>query len=190
MLRCSLVRKSKEFCQYPILDVCSAHEHNYEERKRSFVVQAMPGSSALYHNSCDSNDKVNHLSFVFKWENQKLVAKPSVKFACYSTCFYVDGTNREAARDLHLIIDVVHTSSVGKRKVYARRVLDVWPRAVIREGDLNKDFRWKKKRGTKKGDDKILDQVLHLIKNVENKAEFMDKLLSTDDPIVDPLAVD
>lgn len=193
LIRAMLIRKNPTFSHFPINQICSKHEQETHSVLRKHVLQA-----SLSTSNCWYEQTAERMSVCF-WlgheeSNNGTNHTVQLKFLCNSSCHTTntkDFNHPESSRDLYLILTL---ESIKDKTIIARRKIEVWPKAVVRDGELFKTERRKKKGGAapknisgvarrqKRTKEKMLENaIFRSIRNSQNvgmtKTQLCDKVL-------------
>ena len=128
--------KNKAYHHFPVDKVCDTHIGLYPKELKQHVLQPSSGM----RESCvlDSGSFRPSLYFQVFGEviDKKLDFMAGFKASCFSsciTCTHPDFKNREAARDLLLLITLENKKN---KTVIIRKALDIWLLAVVKKSRL------------------------------------------------------
>lgn len=138
-IRATLVRKNPDQRQKIINHICRKHNNTTDNHLKQHVIQSTLDPSLSWYENSTQQKSVNF----WLQENpnaETLEAIVSLKFMCATTCEVTKDSLscHERGREWILILTA---ECINTQRVFARRILDVWPKATINARDLYKPER-------------------------------------------------
>ena len=144
-VRCTLVRSNPTYTHFPIETVCALHRHELQDQKMTpHMLQAVTDQNNIHKYETGFR---NSVLFPIKRTEGKMTARMILHFICSDSCRTNENRTfraKESSRDLWLVVAVEHPQM---KLVLGRQLIQVWPKAVVRENDLKKLVRRQPKGG-------------------------------------------
>jgi len=151
IVRCVLVRRDDACRHYMVDTVCKLHQKENCIADNDNVLQPTAGQDGMWFYSNEGPRKSLCFEAGSPDPNGSLTCVISMRSACNGTCnTCTDETFKPTmrSRDLLLIITLEDKST---STILARRSINLWPKSVIRESDLDKGVRWRPRGAAAKG---------------------------------------
>ena len=187
-IRATLVRKNPDQRQKVINHICQKHENANDPHLWQHVMQTTLDPSLSWYDNSAPQKSVNFW-LQESLNTETLEAIISLKFACTTSCEVTSPKQDmlscpERGREWILILTA---ECLDSQKVFARRIIEVWPKASINARDLYKQERLQPKgirgRSKSKGNQarlkaKINQKVCHLVDIAKNCNISKDEVIS------------
>ena len=144
-VRATLVRKNYDQRHHIINQVCHKHINDSEPYLQSHVLQTSTNPNLCWYDSSGIRKSV--CFWLYKNEKQNILeALLSLKFICLSTCTVTRNypLSPERGREWFLVLTV---ESKECQRIFARSILNVWPKSTINTRDMCKPRRMEVKGG-------------------------------------------
>ena len=184
-IRATLVRKNPEQRHKVINHICQKHENANDPHLRQHVMQTTLDPSLSWYDNSAPQKSVNFW-LQESLNTDTLEAILSLKFACATSCEVTKDILSCHPEGREWII-ILTAECIDSQKVFARRIIEVWPKASINARDLYKQERLQPKgiRGRSKSKSnqaklkaKIHQKVCHLVDIAKNCNISKDEVIS------------
>lgn len=156
-LRCTLIRQNPAYRHFVVETICPKHrDEQMLPEMVSHVIQAVPQPNVIHRYEVVYRSSIlfNGKSTGGEWNTDI-----ALRFLCSDTCWTTNDPQyqgKEASRDLFLMLTMEH---LGHGRVCGRKLVSVWPKAVVRKLDLQRVTRRREKGGAEQKKRNRLKQV-------------------------------